>query len=381
MIYLITILVLLIGVIRFEILKRIDKNNLWFWFEWLFLVLLAGFRYKVGGDTQFYYDDFDNYPTLLDINEQFIKNSRFNILWIYLVSTCKTIVNDFAFFQIIHAIIVNTTFFLFFKKYTNRYFTAILIFNLLYFFKYNTEILRASLAVSTFLWSFKYLLCKKWIKYYALSFIALGFHSEALIIFVFPFFYKLEDFKINIKNFSFILLLSFVLLFSVNLLPVMNNIANLLGNENVIDSVSLYTDSSKLGQGVTVLGYLRKIVVNSVWLLIAYLLNGNKYYYIRIFLIPYFVFSILILNYSNIFYRFIDFLNPIAIIALCLGYEETLKRKALFLRIVIIAYIIYMILSYVIYLLDGYWVLFYPYSSIFNQIEYPMRASYFFDIF
>lgn len=44
------------------------SSEIWYWGECVLLILVAGLRLIVGGDTQTYMGDYDRYPTLEEFN-------------------------------------------------------------------------------------------------------------------------------------------------------------------------------------------------------------------------------------------------------------------------------------------------------------------------
>ena len=64
MIYFIALLILVIPVFRFDLMKIEGNRKLWLVLEYIILVAIAAFRYRVGGDTLIYMDLFEDYPTI-----------------------------------------------------------------------------------------------------------------------------------------------------------------------------------------------------------------------------------------------------------------------------------------------------------------------------
>jgi hypothetical protein len=187
MIYLLIFIYLLILSFAYEIgnLKKGKNFNKFFLF--LILVGLAGFRYRVGGDTYFYMLYYDYLPNLSQIFSIDLGITKFQPLWLLLNAFSRSISPEFYVFQILHATIINSIIFYFFNKNTRYFFTAILMYYLGFYGYFNFEILRESLAICIFLLSINYFVERKWAKYYLLSVVAFGFHFSAIILFVLPF--------------------------------------------------------------------------------------------------------------------------------------------------------------------------------------------------
>ena len=186
MIYFIALLILVIPVFRFDLMKIEGNRKLWLVLEYIILVAIAAFRYRVGGDTLIYMDLFEDYPTIGELTTFDYESAVYNPMWYVYNSVFKTFGDSFALFQLVHAIIVNTVFLKFFKRYTDFYFSAILIYYIGYYFYFNMEVLREVLCVSIMLWAFPYLQEKKFIRYYLFCFLALSIHMSAALMFLLP---------------------------------------------------------------------------------------------------------------------------------------------------------------------------------------------------
>ena len=134
MIYFIALLILVIPVFRFDLMKIEGNRKLWLVLEYIILVAIAAFRYRVGGDTLIYMDLFEDYPTIGELTTFDYESAVYNPMWYVYNSVFKTFGDSFALFQLVHAIIVNTVFLKFFKRYTDFYFSAILIYYIGYYF-------------------------------------------------------------------------------------------------------------------------------------------------------------------------------------------------------------------------------------------------------
>lgn len=368
--YIVVILVLLYGFVQFDVKGNSDNNNRWLIFEWILIVLLAGMRYKVGGDTLAYYNYFeDKWPTLSTIKSYDFEH--YGILWVYFAATCKSIINDFAFLQFVHAIIVNSIFFWFFKTHSKHYFTIILVFYIGFFFRYNTEVMRGALSVCSFLVGFDYMMKRKWIVYYLTCFISLGFHSEGICTFFFPIILMFN--KISLSRFSVFVffIFSFIVLIFTNITPYIHSI---LIHTRFSDEFVLY---SAVNAQISFLGYIH-ILILAVPVVIVMLLhvNDKKYMYSGL-LFLYLLLTIIEPQYTHIISRPMDFLRPIFVILMIESLLQsasinTYRNNRLF-NILIISIFLSSTVSFII----NNWILFYPYSSILDPIETPLREVFF----
>ena len=187
MIYFIVFVLLLIPVVKYDWMAKTGGESGWYYLNLVVLILLAGLRYRVGGDTLMYMSVFDEYPTLNELKYFDFDSAQYNPLWYIFNAISKSIYDDFFVFQLIHASIVNPIFFSFFRKYCpNYYFSAILLYYIRYFCYFNMEVLRESLCICVLLLAVRLLLEKRWIPYYAMCVIALLIHYSALVMFLFP---------------------------------------------------------------------------------------------------------------------------------------------------------------------------------------------------
>lgn len=376
--YIIVLLILLFGCVHYDVKGNLDNKNRWLYFEWLVLVLLAGLRYKVGGDSIAYYNEFySQWPTLNDVGTY--ENERYNILWIYFIATCKSIVNEFWFLQVAHAVIVNTVFFCFFKKHAKYIYTAILFYFLLYYFRYNTEILRASLAVCSFLIGFEFLSKKKWIYYFACCLVAYGFHSEAIVTFFFPLILPFQNTRISGFSMSVILAVTLVLLFSINLIPI---VGSLLGDGRFGDAFAYYSNTNA---NVSAIGYIYSFITQLPFLYILWQYKYRKSDIFKAFCILYVVAAIQSLNYTNLISRSMDFVYPLMLVLLVNTFKQPLyeatgiqKNNSIEMSIIVFI-LLFGVVRY--YALNEHWYLFYPYYSIFNPVDVPLREQIFYGYF
>lgn len=192
MIY-ITVLILLIALaLQYDFFQKHIGKAFWYSVVLIILICLAGLRYRVGGDTLNYIDEYDGIPLISNLSRYNFLGSRWDPLWIVFSSICKSINPDFVFLQCVHAIIVNTIILRFIRKNTQYSFTGVLIYYVFGYLYFNMEILRESLAISMFLIALGYFQQKKYVKYYLIAVIAFLFHSSAIILFVLPFFSRLK---------------------------------------------------------------------------------------------------------------------------------------------------------------------------------------------
>lgn len=246
-IYIIVLIILLVPLF-FKQKQSAIKYNSYYWFEFFVLFLLMGLRFRVGGDSLRYELYYSYHPNLNELFAEggWLTNEGFQPLWVLLQATCKSISDDFVIVQIINSLIVNGVIFCFVKKNVENRFTFMVLYYLLYYLYFNTEIMRESLAVVCFLMGFRFLIERKYIYYYLLSVVAFMFHASAVFLLILPFVYpllaKLKGFKSYIILFGVALVSSFYI---TKILELLNN-TFFAGNAFLEDKSKMVAQSTGL---------------------------------------------------------------------------------------------------------------------------------------
>ncbi len=211
MIYFLVVIFLFILFYIFDVLKKTDGSNFFWFLSFAVIALLAGLRYKVGGDTFAYLNNYENYPSFFEFSSFDFENAPYEIFWYVFCAVCKIFSNSYFFMQIIHAIVVNIIYFYFIHKYVKYRFLGVLLYFIFGFLYFNTEIMREALSVGVFLLSLDSFYEKKWIRYFIFAAIAFLFHSSALILVIFPFFQMIQLNKFFLISVLVILIISNIL--------------------------------------------------------------------------------------------------------------------------------------------------------------------------
>jgi len=186
MIYLVFIFFLAALALIYDLYGARRFRNSFYCIAAIALILLAGFRFEVGGDTFSYMQYYKNAPTLLDYSFTTDLSISFQPLWIFLVACTKTVNSSFYTLQLIEAAIVNISIFVFFRRITSYQFTAVFIYALCAYPLLNFEIMRAALAVSIFLWAYPSYKEGRWLTFYLIITIAFLFHASAIVLYGAP---------------------------------------------------------------------------------------------------------------------------------------------------------------------------------------------------
>lgn len=187
--YLIPAILLCVGIFCYDYLK-LQRGRLVLWILiCVYLILLAGLRYKLGEDTFHYLSAYERINSLDKIRASDFARSRFNPGFIIVFSFFKMLTPEFVFFQIFQAAVINSVYFYFFyKNCKNIFFAGFLYFLFLYVFTSFLQ-MRESFAVAIFLLAWPLFLQKKWILWYLASLLAFSFHLSSLIMFFLPIIY------------------------------------------------------------------------------------------------------------------------------------------------------------------------------------------------
>lgn len=364
MIYILLLTVLLFGSIYFNNTNRKETSNVFYCFECLLIICIMGFRYKVGGDSINYYYSFQSSPSISELWDYDYSTSKYNIGWLMLTAIAKLIHDDFVTLQLIQALIVNIAVFTFFKKYVRKKYIAVLLYVLMYMFTFNTEIMRAAISVSVFLYGFGYYLNHRWVKYYILCCIALAFHSEAIVMFIFPICHKLSSIRINIKKLIFFYLFCICSVSIVNFIPQLTSILSFSTQMSMI--LKLYSHETI---DSNLFGYISHSLSLMPWFYFLWLSKDDKKLYWRGFIILFIFFSFQQLRYMVFMNRACDMLYIFTIVAIVdsltrVKYHQ--KNRKLLLMISVFIVVGLRINSFIA---NQHWMLFYPYSSVFAPKE------------
>lgn len=374
MIYLFLFISLLVCVLLFDLNICKRKFDKLYGFYLIVFILLAGLRWKVGGDSISYQNSFEkDIPTLLELDFEFIKEYKWEPFFVLLLSFCKTVTKEFWFFQLIHAVFLNVVMFNFIKKYAIFKYTALVIYSLFFYFYFNFEILRESIAVMIFVLMYPLFLEKNWLKYYLIALVAIMFHFSASILLILPLFRNAKlDFKGILVLFSVT-----IFFFVISMIFPIQLILALLG-DNALNKFDYYSN----------------VMMN---------LNGTIYKFLLFVLLPYFIykcnlkynedddhlFKELIYAYFIISFayivisglgRFLNYLAPFVIVYYANTFYLLLKSKELIeIRLVLISLIILLPVNYKLdyyfrstdYLVKGTYAynMWFPYSTVFDKEE------------
>ncbi|WP_175463518.1 EpsG family protein [Draconibacterium orientale] len=341
------------------------------------LVSLSGFRYRIGGDSYFYIKMYEYLPTLPELSSIELGVSKLQPLWLLLNAISRTISPDFFVFQLLHALIVNSIIFYFFRKYTKYVFTAVLLYFIGFYGYFNFEILRESLAICVFLLSLEFFVKKKWLRYYVLVFVAFGFHYSAILLFILPLLKR-----IPINFFSILIIIVIGAFLNTFFLSFINSLS---GNNGFFMSLENYGDYN-----YTIWGLVGIIVLYVLYPFIVMNASTN-FLNIKNSLYPFLRFFILIGAFCSLFYiffRFRNYFTPIFFVFLTEVVHSIFRNKKIKEFRKIISFLILFFFAFMHsykYFSDTsekvdssrWYSLWYPYNSIFDKDTDPTRERLF----
>ena len=185
MIYLAILVLLLFLLYYYDVKGNEARKDFWYGFTLFALILIAGLRYRIGGDTVNYlYNYYHAIPCIWDISSSNYDEVSYEPLFFLFSSLVKSFGVRFFVFQLLHALFVNGLIFLYFRKHSNYPFMCVLFYFVWMFPMYNFEEMRASMSLVICLFANDYYIERKWLKGLALFVVASLFHYSAIILLV-----------------------------------------------------------------------------------------------------------------------------------------------------------------------------------------------------
>ena len=351
-------------------------KKVWYIIVGVYLVLLAGFRNGVGGDTQLYMQDFEYVPSTWGELNEFISDelteSGYMPGWSILVFLCKRWFDSFYAVQLAQALIVNIGILYLFRQYTTHIFLCTLLYGVSYvFFLFNMEVMREAIAVVLCgIGMHNYLRGEKW-KFYLLVGISILFHISALVALLFPF-VRLKQINIKTMIMAFFAALLLFLFSDV----IVNYLPSLLGSSvnRIVEKIFLYSDVT-----LNLFGFLenaiRYLVINAGIVFFAQWSIGEDEQrqkdYIK-YMSFYLIITVLICGFIG-FSRFRNYTLIFFLIMLTefiYHYKSQLYTNAIIKLIVLAGFVFYTSRYYMTYYpgSHGYkYEFYYPYTSILDE--------------
>lgn len=337
--------------------ERYPQNGIWHYyygFLFVYIVLLMGFRYRVGIDTINYMIEYSKFPTLSSIKFKELLDYEYAPLYMLLTAICKSVTPNFVLLQFVHSFLLNLIIFIFLKRNTQNPFRSILLYFIVCGLYFNTEILRESLAIGVFLLNFENLKNERWRRYYLWCFVAIMIHYSAIILLAAPLFIYL---KLNWKTIILLLLIGFYYEMIIEnilyLIPIKS-----AGKAVYIQLENMYNE--KLNSNWLYLNLIQTVLIP---LMVLKLGKKDKSYESMVY--AYVFCGICCIYFYLITQRFANYFAVFFVAYLSNWIHYNLKRKLLIYGVMFI-FIGFYAFSYANHERFKMW---YPYHSVFNPVK------------
>ena len=375
MIYIITLLVCLYLVWKYDWRGETKHKTQWFRGLLIWYVLLSALQYYVGSDTPLYIEKYEYFHEKLTL-DSFINNAgeRVQPGWLLLTWICKLFTDNFILMKIIQANFFNIAVFSFFKRESKYVFLCIFFFSVTDYLVCNFNVLRQSYAIAFGLYAVSYLKNEKYWMYGLFVFLAFMFHNSALLLLTLPIikFFKPNRFTVPLALGVFAVVI--YALFRVNMESLAYDIvgSGMMG-ESGSDMAMLYLNDDKLGAREGAKFTFHGLIV---FIVVTYYIVKRRDFFWGGFGVAYLL-ALMLTTMMPILWRyrlFFDF--PYYIMLSQLIVEFPLKRfkqvKYIFYATCIVVYMYFPMKDYLYkapFEKHRYIDQYYPYHSIFDPIK------------
>ena len=384
--YLVIILLIVVGIYKFDFNQNATKgNNLLYGFIFILMVLMSGFAYRVGADFVNYVYEFESdYLGALDVNLFQLSNRQPG--WVLLNYFLYITTKNFYVLKLIQAVFFQYAVFITIKRFTPYRYTTLLLFFVFLFPQANFNVLRESFSIGFFLLGLPSLIEKNFKVYYLYILMSVLFHYGSIPLLFLPLIY-LIDFK-SPRKVIIISAILFIVAIGVSKLNITNVLLRLIAstNSNELSSISEYyllTDKYEV-VGVSNIGKLFLFFFINVFPLF-YLSGKDNYILKRLIPLAFVYVFVDLLNYIiPILYRYKDYtylLYHIVLSFFLVDYSVNRLRKHLLLICVLFSVYLYSIRSY--FSVNEFYgekllVQYYPYYSVVSKGVSPIRERTFY---
>lgn len=375
MIYFIVILFILIGVVKYDKSRGASKSNFYYVFICIFIILVFGLRYRVGGDTFNYMLRYSAIPPINNIKSEDLWNFQMEPGFFLLNSISKYFTDTFYLVQIIQSAFINIVIFYYIKTKTHQIFFAVLLYFLFASLYFNTEIMRESISIAFFLLGILQLEKGKLGKYYIFWFCAFCFHYSSIFLLFFPLLRKVMN-----KNFIWLLIGMLFVCLALNFVT--------LDSFSFLSGYMRVKVENSIGYSFTIWGKLSallKFVLLPYYIFYLYtkyykVLDMNVYYLKTIIL-----YGCLTLSQFSIMMRVMNYFTIILLVIVVTIYPLFKTRHSNLLKLKSFNRPILLFLLFFFYMFPyfsntsdlvpdtHFYTRWYPYYSIFDEQEYHPR--------
>lgn len=395
MVYILSLIAVCSCAVIFDVSGKRKNYNFYYSLLLVWFICVSVFQYGVGVDIINYERNFRQFNALTfkfqDIFDY--QGERMQPGWVLMLYLFRLMTDDFFFMRAIIVIFVNISIFRFFKKESNYPFICVLLYALFGYLVINFNMMRQAIPMAIFLNIYPYLKNGKYLKYYLGVVIAYMFHNSALILLIIPIFTLIKSKRIL---FYFMVPLSvvailFVLLADWGQILVFFIDSGLLDVLNEYDAAKInsFMEGDRLGYeaggGYNIVGLIYHLVLSGFpLLLILYYITKQNDLKIPLLSIMYLILSLMATN-MPIMWRFrayFDFFYFIVaayvFIELSHGLFRNSKLLLCIIAVGILSFSVYRELFNPLEEFGGlrYIDQYYPYHSIFNPVDEPVRKKF-----
>lgn len=373
MIYFLLISLLICLVIRYDINGKTEYKNTCYICLLVLLILLSGFRYRLGIDTTYYlYSYYHEIPMLHEITIDDLTFGK-DPFFMLMNSIIKTVGGKFYIVQLVHAAIVNSLVFFYFRRYSECLFICALLYFVTVYLVLNMEEMRASLSVAISLYANDFIIKKKWLKGLILYGVCCLCHASSLFFLLFiPI---ISYIRFNTKGILILFALAAFGIIATQFL--IENYQEIIDVNEVVEHKMEYylTDEEHTVGKVNVFGYIGTIIgLIYPMVYLFFIKNHDKSSSLLVvepFLMLFFLFSILSLQVP-IIYRYVRFYSIYNILFVSSFIIHLLHKRSIFSKGIQSIRTLIIMLPFLYSIMKGYsdvktYARYYPYSSIFDM--------------
>lgn len=219
-IYIVILFCLMYGILKYDRQVLNTRANLnydigyrFYIFVVCIMTIVAGLSYRLGIDTIYWMNEFEDYPNLANFKITELNSYVREPGWVLLNVISKSIINDFFLIKCLSAIAINIPIAILIYKFSRYHFTLLLLYYVTYWLAFSFENIRETFALSIYLFAIiDYLEFKDNKRYLIRAFPMVFFHQFALVPFLFTYLCTLLKSK---KAIYITLFMVFVMSFSI----------------------------------------------------------------------------------------------------------------------------------------------------------------------
>lgn len=249
MIYIVTLIVCLFLVWKYDWHEDTRHKELWYYGLLTWFILLSGLQYFVGSDMEEYVIKYQMFDERFGI-DMFARGlqDRQQPGWVFLTWFCKLFTDDFLLMKIIQATFLNVAVFSFFKRETKYLFLCIFFYAFMDYLVLNFNTLRQSFSLAFGLYAISYLKNNKYLHCGLFIALAVLFHNSATILLLMPLAKLFRSNNMTVYICFAVMAIGIYLLSRVDSAIVFNSIINseVMGDENAFWA-EFYLDDDRLG--------------------------------------------------------------------------------------------------------------------------------------